>query len=69
MLDSLPFRVGSTNAAKAQAGPLSEYYQGAVELRQEGIMCLAAGYSLPGDKLFRQLKFPEQIAKKAAQRN
>jgi hypothetical protein len=29
MLDSLPFRVGSTKAAKVQAGPLSEYDQGA----------------------------------------
>ena len=62
MLDSLPFRVGSTKAAKTQAWPLSEYDQAAVELRQNELMCVAAGYSLPGDKLLKQCKFPEQIA-------
>jgi hypothetical protein len=41
---------------------LSEYDQAAVELRQDEFMCVAAGYSLPGDKLFKQLKYPEQIA-------
>jgi hypothetical protein len=25
-------------------------------------LAVAAGYSLPGDKLLKQLKFPEQIA-------
>jgi hypothetical protein len=62
MLDSLPFRVGSTKPAKTQAGLLPGYDQGAAELRQDELMCVAAGYSLPGDKLFKQLKFPEQIA-------
>jgi hypothetical protein len=62
MLDILPFRVGSMKAAKAQAGALSEYDPGAVELRQDEQMCVAAGYSLPGDKLLKQCKFPEQIA-------
>jgi hypothetical protein len=60
-LDILPFRVGSTKAAKAQAGPLSEYDQAAVELRQNELMCVAAGYSLPADKLLKQYKFPEQF--------
>jgi len=61
MLDRLPFRVGSMKAAKAQARPLLEYDQGAAELRQGGFKCMAAGYSLPGDKLFKQCKFPEQL--------
>ena len=62
MLENLPFRVGSTKAAKTQAGPLSEYDQGAAELRENELMCVAAGYSLPGDKLLKWIKFPEQIA-------
>ncbi len=62
MLNSFPFRVGSTKAAKPQAGPLSQFDQAAVELGQDALMCVAAGYSLPGDKLLEQLKFPEQIA-------
>jgi hypothetical protein len=32
-------------------------------------LCVAAGYSLPGDKLFKQLKYPEQITPEAALRN
>jgi len=36
--------------------------EGAAELRQNELMCVAAGYSLPGDMLFKQCKFPEQIA-------
>jgi hypothetical protein len=62
MLENLPFRVRSMKAAKAQAGPLSEYDRTPVELRQDEFMCVAAGYSLPREKLFKQLKFPEQIA-------
>jgi hypothetical protein len=62
MLENLPFRVSSTKAAKAQAEPLSQYDQAAVELRQDEFMCVAAGYSLPADKLLKQCKFPEQIA-------
>jgi hypothetical protein len=61
MLECLPFRVGSMEAAKGQAGTL-QYDQAAVELRQDELMCVAAGYSLPGDKLLKQCKFPEQIA-------
>ena len=62
MLDCLPFRVGPMQGAKAKAGPLSQYDQAAVELRQGELMCVAAGYTLPADKLLKQLKFPEQIA-------
>jgi len=40
---------------------LSEYDQAAAELRQDELMVVAAGYSLPGDKLFKQFKYPEQI--------
>jgi hypothetical protein len=69
MLDSLPFRIGSTKAAKAKAGQLSEYDRGAVELRRDEFLCVAAGNSLPRDKIFKQLKFPEQIAPSGAQRN
>jgi hypothetical protein len=61
MLNILPFRVGSMEAAKGQAGTL-QYDHGAVELCQDELMCVAAGYSLPADKLLKQLKFPEQIA-------
>jgi hypothetical protein len=62
MLESLTFRGGSRKAAKAQAGPLPEYDRGAVELRHDELTVVAAGYSLPGDKLLKQFKFPEQIA-------
>jgi hypothetical protein len=55
MLDSLPFRLCSTKAAKAQTGTLLENDQGTAEFRQGELMCIAAGYSLPGQKLFKQL--------------
>jgi hypothetical protein len=41
---------------------LSEYDEAPVEIRQSELMCVAAGYSLPGEKLLKQFKFPEQIA-------
>jgi hypothetical protein len=48
-------------AAKGQAGTLLDYDQAGAELRQVEFLCLAAGYTLPADKLLKQLKFPEQV--------
>jgi hypothetical protein len=60
-----PLTVPNSLATCALAGaktPTGLSTVGAAEFRQDELMCVAAGYSLPGDKLFRQLKFPEQIA-------
>jgi hypothetical protein len=48
MLDSLPFRVASRKPARPQVEPLSEYDQGAADLRQDEFKCVAAGHSLSG---------------------
>jgi hypothetical protein len=47
---------------------VTEHDQAAAELRQDELMCVAAGYSLPSQMLFKQFNFPKQIAQKAALR-
>ncbi len=41
-----------------------DYDRGASELRRNELVCVAAGYSLLGDKLLKQLKFPEELRRK-----